>query len=43
MKGDKIPELKINDGIKSKELRVIAPDGVQIGVLELKKSTSNCK
>jgi len=38
MKGDKIPELKINDGIKSKELRVIAPDGVQIGVLELKKA-----
>jgi translation initiation factor IF-3 len=38
MKGDNIPELKINDEIKSKELRVIAPDGVQIGVLELKKA-----
>ena len=33
-----IPELKINEDIKSKELLVIAPDGVQVGVLELKKA-----
>ena len=38
MRGVNIPELKINDGIRSKELRVIAPDGVQVGVLELKKA-----
>jgi len=38
LKGDVIPELKVNDAIKSKELRVIAPDGVQVGVLELKKA-----
>ncbi len=38
MGGVYIPELKINDGIRSKELRVIAPDGVQIGVLETKKA-----
>ena len=37
-KGINIPELKINEAIKSKELRVIAPDGVQVGVLELKKA-----
>ena len=37
-KGTNIPELKINEAIKSKELRVIAPDGVQVGVLELKKA-----
>ena len=38
MEGELIPELNINDEIKSKELLVIAPDGVQIGVLELKKA-----
>ena len=38
LKGVVIPELKVNDAIKSKELRVIAPDGVQVGVLELKKA-----
>ena len=38
MKGVLIPELNINDEIKSKKLLVIAPDGVQIGVLELKKA-----
>ena len=38
MRGVNIPELKINDGIRSKKLRVIAPDGVQVGVLELKKA-----
>ena len=38
MKGELIPELNINDDIKSKKLLVIAPDGVQIGVLELKKA-----
>ena len=38
MRGVNIPELKINNGIRSKELRVIAPDGVQVGVLELKKA-----
>ena len=37
-KGVEIPELKINEGIRSKKLLVIAPDGVQIGVLELKKA-----
>ena len=37
-KGINIPELKINEAINSKELRVIAPDGVQVGVLELKKA-----
>ena len=37
-KGINIPELNINEAIKSKELRVIAPDGVQVGVLELKKA-----
>ena len=38
MEGELIPELNINDEIKSKKLLVIAPDGVQIGVLELKKA-----
>ena len=38
LKGVEIPELKINEGIRSKKLLVIAPDGVQIGVLELKKA-----
>ena len=38
MEGELIPELNINDEIKSKNLLVIAPDGVQIGVLELKKA-----
>jgi len=38
MEGVLIPELNINDEIKSKKLLVIAPDGVQIGVLELKKA-----
>ena len=38
MKGVLIPELNINDDIKSKKLLVIAPDGVQIGILELKKA-----
>ena len=38
MRGVNIPELKINDGIRSKELLVIAPDGVQVGVLEIKKA-----
>ena len=38
MEGVLIPELNINDDIKSKKLLVIAPDGVQIGVLELKKA-----
>ena len=38
LKGVVIPELKVNDAIKSNELRVIAPDGVQVGVLELKKA-----
>ncbi|MBT3873943.1 MAG: translation initiation factor IF-3 [Actinobacteria bacterium] len=33
-----MPELKINEDIRSKELLVIAPDGVQVGVLELKKA-----
>ena len=38
MEGELIPELNINDEIKSKKLLVIAPDGVQIGVLEIKKA-----
>ena len=38
MEGVLIPELNINDEIKSKKLLVIAPDGIQIGVLELKKA-----
>ena len=38
MEGELIPELNINDEIKCKKLLVIAPDGVQIGVLELKKA-----
>ena len=38
LEGVEIPELKINEGIRSKKLLVIAPDGVQIGVLELKKA-----
>tara|TARA_Y100000588_G_scaffold390126_1_gene494705 strand:- start:580 stop:1110 length:531 start_codon:yes stop_codon:yes gene_type:complete len=38
MKGVFIPELNINEDIKSKKLLVIAPDGVQIGELELKKA-----
>ena len=38
LKGVEIPELKINEAIRSKKLLVIAPDGVQIGVLELKKA-----
>ena len=38
MEGELIPELNINDEIKYKKLIVIAPDGVQIGVLELKKA-----
>ena len=33
-----IPELKVNEDIRSKELLVIAPDGVQVGILELKKA-----
>ena len=38
LKGENIPELKINEGIRAKKLLVIAPDGVQIGELELKKA-----
>ena len=38
LKGVEIPELKINEGIRAKKLLVIAPDGVQIGELELKKA-----
>ena len=38
MKVELIPELNINDDIKSKKLLVIAPDGVQIGILDLKKA-----
>ena len=38
LEGVEIPELKINEGIRSKKLLVIAPDGVQVGVLELKKA-----
>ena len=38
LKGVAIPELKINEGIRAKKLLVIAPDGVQIGELELKKA-----
>ena len=33
MEGELIPELNINDEIKSKKLLVIAPDGVQIGAV----------
>ena len=38
LEGVNIPELKINEGIRAKKLLVIAPDGVQIGELELKKA-----
>ena len=38
LEGENIPELKINEGIRAKKLLVIAPDGVQIGELELKKA-----
>ena len=30
--------MNINEDIKAKKLRVIAPDGVQIGILETKKA-----
>ena len=36
--GEAIQDVKINEDIKSKELLVIAPDGVQIGILETKKA-----
>ncbi len=38
MKGKQIAELNVNEEIKSKKLLVIAPDGVQVGELELKKA-----
>ncbi len=38
LKGRQIAELNVNEEIRSKKLLVIAPDGVQVGELELKKA-----
>ncbi len=38
LKGKQIAELNVNEEIRSKKLLVIAPDGVQVGELELKKA-----